>query len=390
MLTMKLTSLKALFLSVSIITLSACGGGSSNSTESPQLPDPDTDSVDYQQLIDDTVSSDIPGIILEITTPEFSFIGASGVADTETQESMQTYHKMPAGSAGKKAITLLIAMMHSQGQLNIDDTIDTWLAPELLSQIEYSDQMTLRQLLNHTAGVYDYLDDDTSDEWFDTAFTDIDTLKTDSYALQFALNKPAYFEPGNGFKYSNTGYLLAGLILDEILGEHHHTALRNEVLLPLGLNDTYYGGVEKHLGEIISGYVLTDTGALNSKPFYTNIGVADAPLVSTVQDMTTLLKSIITDNSVVNDDMRDLLLGDESLIDIGDDVSYGLGIFKDIINGQTVYHHGGDEAGYKSTNLYIDELDSSVTVFFNCNGYAECVEPSDQLVQQILSTLLPQ
>lgn len=373
-----------LLASACMLVLSACG---SNDSDTNIIPP--TANVDYQAVLDDAISSTFPGVVLAISSPELDFLGSAGLADVASQQAMTPQAIMPNGSAGKKATALLVAMLHDQGVLNIDDNIATWLPDTLLSQIAYSDQITLRQLLNHTAGVYDYLDDETSDIWRDAVFNNPELLKTDKYALQFALNYPAYFAPGEDFHYSNTGYLLAGLILDTVLGEHHHKALRQQVLIPFGLNSTFYNGIEKDNAEIISGYYVTGDGeTINTKPYYQNIGVADAPLMSTVTDMSALLKALITDNSTINEDIRKLLIGDDSLVDLGDDVYYGLGIFKDIINGQTVYHHGGQELGYQTTNLYIAESDTTVTMFVNCHGYSACDEKNDALVKYILSTLL--
>lgn len=385
---------RLLVIALSAAILSACGGSGSNAKSTPQpqpQPTPIVEEFDYQALIDEAINDDVPGIILAIDGPETEFIGSAGLADIESQESMQTYHVMPAGSAGKKATALLVALLHQDNILDIDNTIDTWLPASLLSQIEYSEQITLRQLLNHTSGVYDYLDDRTSDEWFETGYTDVDTLKTDMYALQFALNRPAYFKPGESFAYSNTGYLLAGLILDEVLGEHHHKAMRNRILEPLGLNDTFYLGIEKDLGQIISGYLIDDDGdVINTKPFYENVGVADAPLATTVTDLSKLIRAIITDDSVVNDDIRELLLGEDSinLVDAENQFYVGLGMFKNIFGDYTIYHHGGDEAGYKTSNIYIEELDTTVTAFFNCNGHVNCIEQTDELIQEVLDELL--
>jgi D-alanyl-D-alanine carboxypeptidase len=375
---------------LSVAILSACGGsGNSDLIEPIPTPTPIQEEFDYQKLIDEAVNAEVPGIILAIDGPEFDFLGAAGLSDIESQESMQTYHVMPAGSAGKKATSLLVALLYQDGLLDIDDTITTWLPESLTSQIQYSHQITLRQLLSHTSGVYDYLDDRTSDEWFETGFTDIDTLKTDHYALQFALNRDAYFMPGEGFHYSNTGYLLAGLILDEVLGEHHHKAMRNRIIEPLGLNDTFYLGIEKDLGDIISGYVMDDE-VLNTKPFYENVAVADAPLATSVTDLSSLLRAIMTDESIVNDEIRELLIGEEnlSLIDPNNQFYVGMGMFKSILGDYTLYHHGGEEAGYKTENIFIQELDTTVTAFFNCHGHISCIEQTDELVQKVLGELL--
>ncbi|MBU2876836.1 MULTISPECIES: serine hydrolase domain-containing protein [Aliiglaciecola] len=368
-----------------ILLLGACGSSSNdNTTISP----PVAQEVDYQEFLDDAVEQGIPGVIMSIEGPEIDFIGSAGLADIQQQTPMQIDHVMPNGSAGKKATALLVAMLHNDGVLNIDDTIDTWLPDEILDRIENSRSMTLRQLLNHSAGVYDYLDSATQAHWYSTIMSDPSSLKTDIYALQFALDQPAYFMPGTDFHYSNTGYLLAGLILDEVLGEHHYTEMRNRVILPLGLNSTYYNGLEKNLGTIISGYVNIDGVLENAKPVYENIGVSDAPLVSSVSDISLLLKSIVDEDSVVASDVRALITSPESMVQASNTLEYGLGIFKEMSNAKTVYHHGGDEPGYKTETFYILEDDIAFTVFFNCNGYDVCAEQSNIVVQKVLQTIL--
>ena len=137
------------------------------------------------------------------------------------------------------------------------------------------------------------------------------------------------------------------------MGEHHSTALRNRVLIPLGLNNTYYSGIENSLGSAISGYVFEDGQTQNTKPLYASVGVADAPLVSTASDLSRLLREIITDESVVTHDIRELLLGEASVVETDYGFDFGLGVFVDSINGQQTYHHGGAEVGYETRNLYL-------------------------------------
>ena len=377
---------KTMIASVVCLGLAACG--SSNDSNAPNIPNPQPiPTVDYQDMLQAAVNSGVPGVVMAIESPEINFIGAAGVADIDTQAPMQTYHQMPTGSSGKKATALLVAMLHEEGMLNMDNQISTWLPSAILSRIENSDTMTLRQLLNHTAGVWDYLDDGSSDEWFEAIINDPLSLKTDSFALQFAFDQPAYFTPGEAFNYSNTGYLLAGLILDEVLGEHHHNAMRERLFIGLGMNNTYYNGLEKDMGNIISGYAEFDDEIENTKFVYENIGVADAPLVSTVEDMSILLRAIVSDNSSLDNAITDHLFANNRLVQVNSDTQYGLGIFYQQINGKDVYHHGGGDPGYITENYYVADSDLTLTVFFNCSGYAACQVPAATFMNGVLETI---
>lgn len=383
---------KWLFSVVSCFSLlTACGGGGSinkNTEVSTPLttPEPVEVQFDYQAVIDEAVSGVIPGVVLLVENKEYKFLGAAGLSDIDTQEPMQTHHVMPSGSAGKKLTALLTLLLEQEGLLNLDDKINTLLDDEILAQIENSEQITVRQLLNHTAGVFDYLDELTANDFYNAVLSsDPSQLKLDSFALSFALNKPAYAKPGEEFHYSNTGYLLIGLILDKLLGEHHSVAMRNRIFNPQGMNSSFYGGIEKELGDIISGYYTDDTiGTLNTKPFYEYIGVADAPLRSNVEDLALLLKNIVSTDSPLARELQTKFFEEQSLVKIDEKTEYGLGIFKENIDNKIVYHHGGLEAGYTTTNIFIEETQTSITAFFNCGLSIQCETESDKVIHTIL------
>jgi D-alanyl-D-alanine carboxypeptidase len=385
-------NLKSLLFSTIILSLAACSGGDTKVDDPIIVVEPPA--FNYQATIDNAITDILPGIILLVEKPGFKFLGSAGLADIETQTPMQTYHVMPNGSAGKKITALLTVMLAEEGLLNLDDTIDNWLSDEILAQIENSEKMTIRQLLNHTSGIHDYLDDPTRDDFVQVLLTDTETLKTDSYVLPFGLNQPASLLPGEGFSYSNTGYLLVGLILDEVLGEHHSSAIRNRILIPFGMNSTIYNGVEndKSQHEMISGYFSNDEYDLNTKPLYENIGVADAPLRSNVEDMTLLLKLIVGQDAHVSGYVKEQLFGESAFKswgepyygDVGKNASYGLGLFKETINNQVVYHHDGLEFGYSTTNIYIADSQTSITAFFNCGGEDQCDLETNTLSRTIL------
>jgi D-alanyl-D-alanine carboxypeptidase len=364
------------------LVLTACND---SKDPDPVIVEPVETGFDYQVLLDEMVTDKIPGVVLLVETPEEKFLGSAGLASQESQTQMQPFHQMPTGSSGKPMTAVLASMLHHEGILDLDNTLDFWLEHELVSQIENGEQISLRQLLSHTSGVYDYLDE-TAIDYFEAVLDDPETLKTDEFALQFALNQPAYFAPGDGFQYSNTGYLLAGLILDQVLGQHHSLEFRNRILMPLALTDTYYAGIEKERGDIISGYYEDeDFDWIDTKFFQENIGVADAPIVSKVENLASFLKSLITDETFTSQAIKNTMFGDENLNLIDDEVEYGLGIFveKEVAGDNTMYHHGGSEPGYSVHNIYVEEVGLSVTAFVNC-GTDLCEEAIDSLVQAVL------
>jgi D-alanyl-D-alanine carboxypeptidase len=368
--------------------LTACGGGSS---DTPEPPPPVETVVNYQSVINDLISNDIPGIVLLVKTPETSFLGSSGFSNLQTQQAMQVDDVMPTASTGKKMIALLAARLTDEGLLNLDDTLDTWLDESILSRIANSHHMTFRQLLNHTSGVFNYDEIDDGDAYANLMLAESEVLKTDIDFLELIFDHPGYFLPGEGYQYSNSGYSLAALIMNEVLGEHHSVALRNRFFDPLGMTSTYYKGSEASLGDFVSGYLTTDDGEqLDTRPFLINTSQADSPVVSNVEDMATFLKALITDDSFANETVRNILFGEDNLIIQNANEKSGLGIDVAIVDGHTVYAHAGLTFGYMAQSAYIEDIDTSIVLFFNCGngGVNTCSTAFDGLIQTVLANEL--
>ncbi|KGJ92431.1 serine hydrolase domain-containing protein [Thalassotalea sp. ND16A] len=369
-----LSRLKSTLLCSSmVLLLTACG--SDSDPEAPQET-----RIDYQKLIDETVSDTIPGIVLLVETPEQQFLGSAGVENIATQNPMQVYHTMPTASAGKPMIGLLAAMLADDNLLNLDDTIGTWLSDDILNQIPNSAEMTLRQLLNHSSGIYNYTDNYGV---LDLLIAEPDKVKTDIDFLVFALNQPAYFKPGEGSKYSNTGYLLAGLIMDQVLGMHHSIALRERILVPLGMDATYYIGIEKDQGDFISGYHQFDDHdtTYETKSYLENVSEASSPVVSSVEDMALFLKSAVTDQSFINANIRDDFFGS---VHSSNDALFRV----DTIGENTLYGHSGLDYGYHTQNIYFKEKDLSITAFINCSSKPVCENTMESLIEKVIANEL--
>lgn len=374
---MKLTkTLKSSFIVTTIaLTLSACGGSSSDKPKPPHPPPVVVDIIfDYQDVINDLISADIPGIVLLVDTPEGRFLGSAGVSNLETQQAMQVTDTMITGSTGKKMIALLATQLADEGLLNLDDTLDTWLGEDILSRIPNSHQMTLRQLLNHTSGVVHFDDVDDGDAYQDLFIAEPEVFKSDIDFLELILDHPGYFLPGDGYEYSSAGYSLVALILNEVLGEHHSVAMRNRFFDPLGMTSTYYRGSEAPIGDVIAGYFQVGDGELvDTRQFLMNTSEAAAPIISSVQDMAIFLKALITDDSFANDGVKNTMFGEDNLISTGDSYKMGLGITVDIRDGHTVYSFAGLHFGYMAESAYIEETDTSIVLLFNCGGEDTCL-----------------
>ena len=379
--------------------VAGCGGSSSAPratapepapAPAPAIPDP----IDYQQLLDIAVENGVTGMVLLIESPDEYFLGSAGVSNKETLSSMSVDAVMPAGSAGKPLIAVLALQLHAEGLLDIDLPITNWLPEELVAQVPFSEHMSFRQLLNHTSGVFEYLHNPA----FGLALFDApDVLRLDSQVIPYALNQPASFYPGRDFAYSNSGYVLAGLILDNVLGYHHSTALRERILEPAGMDATFYLGAESEKGEIISGYRalsdldLTDSDEVRDlKPFLYNLGVADAPVASTVEDFLRFQQALLDSQTLLDEETRSQIFSTQSVNEIdrgyyipGSVVEYGLGLFRETTPEKTLLHHGGDQFGWLTHNVFWQEKHMSIVLMLNCGGQI-CEQQSAELIKTVV------
>ena len=357
----------------------------------------------YQTMLNNLISKDIPGAVLLVKSKNHHFLGSSGYKDLDKKNPMTTDVVMPNGSSGKKLTALLIAMLADEGVINIDIPITKYLKKALYSQIEYSEKMTLRQLLNHTSGIFEYNDADNY-AFFKEQFAHRNKVTTDMFPLKFALNQPAYFKPGEGHSYSNTGYALAGVILEQLLQQHPSKLIRTKILTPLNMASSYSKGVEEHKPELASGYFINDADPafplemnvwIDTKKIIGTTATSDAPLASNVNDMAKLLRSIIKNNKVVNKNVREQIIGEKNLIKSwgqrfyrSSELYYGLGIWVEKVNGQKFYHHGGTEFGYFTQNIYIPDGDVSITAFANCGVNERCENDFQSFTFEVLDSFL--
>ncbi len=247
-------------------------------------PLPDT----IQEELDHAVNRGLDGIIVYIDQPgEAPALYAAGWKDRAAQMPADSQALFKIASISKLYIAVAAVKLVHQGSLSLDGTLAEYL-PELVGRIEHADQITLRMMVQHRSGIPNFTDRPEW-RWFEPP-QDLDAN------LEFALDKPADFEPDSQYRYSNTNYLLIGNILDKVLGYSHHQYIDREILEPLGLKHTFDLLSQVDLGEVASGYHHDVEPDLNEID-YINPG---GSMVATAQDIGIFLRAL-NDGSLLND-----------------------------------------------------------------------------------------
>jgi D-alanyl-D-alanine carboxypeptidase len=196
-------------------------------------------------VLQSAVAGGFPGIALSVERAGKSiYSGAAGVASIEEKTPLKTTDRHRIYSIAKTFTSIVTLQLVDEGVLSFYDTVTDWLDDPAVTRIPNVETVTLRQLLLHTSGIYDFTDDTDSSFWMD-AFMGPNAnpakVWTQEELLAYAdgAKHAPYFAPGEGYHYSNTNYILIGLIVEETTGHTYGTELKTRILEPLALADTF-------------------------------------------------------------------------------------------------------------------------------------------------------
>lgn len=215
------------------------------------------------------VEHGLPGVAVAVVQAgETIYTGAAGVASIEQQTPLKVSDRQRIYSIAKSFTAIVTLQLVDESVISLDDTATTWLDDPAVTSVPNADQATLRQLLNHTSGIYDFADDNDSPFWFDAFLApeaDWSKVWTPQELLAYAdgANHAPYFAPGEGYAYSNTNYILVGLIVEKVTGKNFGTELQNRILTPLGLSDTFFAEGAAMPEGMVDAYQLIDGQPLN-------------------------------------------------------------------------------------------------------------------------------
>lgn len=299
---------------------------------------------------------------------------ASGWADKEYNIKMTTQSRMLAASIGKTFVAATCVELAQRDVLDLDSPISTWLGEyHWFDRLPNYDIITLRQLLNHTSGLPDHV----YDERFFKAFKDklnsahnpfpVDTLI--SYLFD---NEPRH-DPGIAWSYSDTGYLLIGLIIEKATGREFYEVVFQYFIDPLKLENTSPSN-RIDLEGLASGYLASNNDfGLPTKTthsptimiWHPGIEWTGGGFISNSQDLAKWFRYLFSPASDIN------YIGKEMIVSVpmnSNDslLSCGLGVFihKDTPLGIS-YGHSGWIPGYRSNVQFYPDYDIAVSFQIN-------------------------
>lgn len=268
------------------------------------------------------------------------FRKAYGMANIELPTPMNTDHKMGIGSISKQFTATAILLLQQEGKLHVKDDIRKYL-PQYNT---WGRTITIEHILSHTSGIPSY----TELPGFDTL---ADKKISNSRLIRFFESAPLIFEPGADWSYSNSGFVLAGVIVEKITGMPFNDFVRERILKKLNMTETAFGSSDYALPGKTAEYAgNTPKGKIKMETQYDWYWAYGAgQLVSTVDDMLKWDEALY-DASFI---MPELLQTAHSAykLKMGNSANYGLGWGVDTLNGKAVIQHGGAIGGYRAQGI---------------------------------------
>ncbi|MFI1016155.1 serine hydrolase domain-containing protein [Streptomyces sp. NPDC020965] len=202
-----------------------------------------------QRALDAIVRGGIPGVAAQARTKDGVWQGASGVDNRATGTPRRADDRFRIASITKTFVATVMLQLESEGRLDLDDTVEKWLPGVVRGHGHDGRKMTVRQLLNHTSGVFDFLNDPAYEKkYLAPGFLKhrYDT-RPPQVAIDAAMANAPTSPPGAQYTYSNTNYVLAALIMEEVTGNTYEHEVRTRIINPLGLRATVMPGNTSHM-----------------------------------------------------------------------------------------------------------------------------------------------
>jgi CubicO group peptidase (beta-lactamase class C family) len=332
--------------------LAACVVGLTAQTPAPRAP------LDLRTMIDPLAPAVLrttgapSASIAVVNGGQVAFVQAYGDARLEPRTAATPTMRYSIGSVSKQFTAAAILLLQEAGKLSLDDKVGKYV-PGLAR----GNDVTIRQLLSHTSGYQDYWPQDY-------VITGMLRPTTAQQILDVWARRALDFEPGAKWQYSNTNYIIAGLIVDKVAGEPLWSFLGKRVFTPLGMTSVTNIDERALPAADATGYFRYALGPLRPAPKEAPGWLfAAGEIAATATDVAKWDISLMTESLLKPASYREL----EGAVRLNNGVStqYGLGMFVQMANGRRQLEHSGEVSGFTAENIVLPDDGVAVVVLVN-------------------------
>ncbi|WP_188069593.1 serine hydrolase domain-containing protein [Brevibacillus brevis] len=296
-----------------------------------------------KEAMRDTLQLGIPGILAKTYEDGKTWGYAAGVSNLNTKKPMETDLRFRIGSVTKTFIATVVLQLAGENRLNLDDPIEKWLPGVIQGNGYDGNQITIRQILNHTSGIAEYLRSKDAD------MMNAKKSYTAEELVKIGLSLPPDFAPGKGWSYSDTGYVLLGILIEKITGNSYAEEIENRIIEPLELSNTFLPGNSSVIPGTnhARGYFQPDGASELKDVTYYNPSIASSAgdMISTADDLNKFFSYLLSGKLLKEQQLKEML----TTVPTGSaEISgYGLGIYETKLpNGVSIWGHTGSIPGF--------------------------------------------
>jgi D-alanyl-D-alanine carboxypeptidase len=287
--------------------------------------------------------------------------GVSGHANREKRYPMTHDHRLYIGSITKLYTAVLVMDQVDKGIISLDDTLDKWV------DLPYADTVAVRMVLNHTSGIPSY----TEGTWFLVRCFGLPQKNWQSDELiRVVSRKPLEFEPGSRYKYSNSNYLLLGVVFETATGKSYEMLLQENITRQQGFENTSFLA-QTCDAAIASAYddTLLHLGTRNLTGFRRSMesgAFSAGGILSTSEDVALFAHRLFTGQIVTGSTLDQVTTFIEAPDeDIPLQTGCGLGVRHLTVDGESLFGHTGSIPGYSGVVMHNPEKHYTIAILSN-------------------------
>lgn len=317
------------------------------------------------------VADGVPGVTVTVRRGHGTWAATAGVGNLATGKPRSARDHYRIASITKTFVATVVLQLEAEGRLSLDDTVDTWLPGLVRGNDHDGRRVTIRQLLNHTSGIFDYLEDPGFQQTYMTA-DGFMKHRFDEAApeelLAIAMKNRPYFEPGASFAYSNTNYLLAARVIEKATGNDYGDEIDRRIIAPLHLTSTSVPTTRVTLprpgSRAYSKLARTDTGpTYDVTELNPRLAYGSGQMVSSSADLTRFYSALLGGRLLPPEQLKKM----KTTVGSSRETSrYGLGLVdRKLTCGVHVWGHDGGISGSNSDAVTSENGRHSLAVNFN-------------------------
>ncbi|MFF0448280.1 serine hydrolase domain-containing protein [Streptomyces sp. NPDC004609] len=358
------TALGAVVLSLLTVPAQAAGAApapaGTTTAHAPRTPAPDL--VGVRAALTSALANGAPGAMARVDDHGTVHRLAEGVGDRATGRAITAGDRFRVGSVTKSFSSVVLLQLVDEGELDLDATVNTYL-PGLLDE-----RITVRHLLSHRSGLYDYTND-----MFARTVPGFESVRnrvfTHRELVDVSLAKPLTVTPGAAYSYSNTNFVVAGMLIEKLTGNSVRTEYAERIIEPLRLRDTYYVHPDTAVpGRHAKGYLTPDeAGAplVDSTRQTVSWAQSAGAVISSPRDLNTFFSALMRGRLTSAAQLEQM----QRWTPVNATQGYGLGLRRrDLSCGVSVYGHTGTVQGYYTSSFTSKDGRRSITAVANTSN----------------------